>query len=268
MLVKNLISDQKKSTEKIEIIGTLEIIEDFYLGFELLPRKILVWLPKEYNSKRKLNTRYNVLYMHDGQNLFDPNTSYAGKHWKVSETVSKLSRLGKIEDLIVVGIYNTPDRLDEYDYSNKGCNYLKGIVNNLKPYIDSNYRTLTGRENTAIMGSSMGGLISFYAGWYFSEIFSMAGCMSSSFYYNNDKIIKLVSEYYGEKIPVKFYIDHGEDGLIRGQKMFCILTQKGYVIGSDIDYFYEPKAEHNEAEWAKRLERPLLFFFGSKNKIS
>lgn len=263
MTNKNLISVQKHSNKNYEIIGSLEEIENFILGNDLLTRKILVWLPKDYYSSKKANSRYNVLYMHDGQNLFDPNTSYAGKHWRVSETVSKLLKQKKISDLIVVGIYNTSDRLDEYDWSKKGQDYLKGIVNNLKPYIDSNYRTFTARENTAIMGSSMGGLISFYAGWFFSNVFSMAGCLSSSFYYHDDAVLKIVSEHTGSKIPVKFYIDHGEDGLIRGQKMFCILTQKGYVIGSDIDYYYAPKAEHNEAEWAARLERPLKFFFGN-----
>lgn len=264
MSSKNLIHNHKISSKTLEPIGTLESIDDFILEKDLLPRKILVWLPKDYYSSRKENTKYNVLYMHDGQNLFDPNTSYSGEHWRVSETVTKLLKQGRISDLIVVGIYNTKDRLDEYDWSKKGQDYLKGIIKNLKPYIDSNYRTLTGRENTAIIGSSMGGLISFYAGWYFPEIFSMVGCMSSSFYYHNDQVIKLVSEYSGEKIPVKFYIDHGEDGLIRGQKMFCLLSQKGYVIGSDIDYFYAAKAEHNEKEWAARLERPLIFFFGKK----
>jgi predicted alpha/beta superfamily hydrolase len=263
MSFKNLISDKETTFKNFEIIGNLEFIEDFKLDHKLLPRKIVVWLPKDYYSKRKSETRYNVLYMHDGQNLFDPNTSYAGKHWMVAETISKLLKQGKILDLIVVGIYNTPDRLDEYDWSKRGRSYIEGIISNLKPYIDSKYRTLTGRENTAIMGSSMGGLISFYAGWFFPDVFSMSGCMSSSFYYHNDEVLKLVSEYSGEKIPVKFYIDHGEDGLIRGQKMFCLLSQKGYVIGTDIDYFYAPNAEHNEAEWASRLERPILFFFGN-----
>ena len=67
--------------------------------------------------------------------------------------------------------------------------------------------------------------------------------------------------YEGPRKQIRFYIDHGEDGLLRGQKMFCKLSQLGYVIGTDIDYFYAPGAEHNESVWAKRLERPLLFFF-------
>lgn len=261
--MKNLITSSDKEKTGFKPIGYLDTYEEFILDKDLLPRKIIVWLPVDYHSKRKSETRYNVIYMHDGQNLFDPNTSYAGKHWRVSETVTKLLKQKKIQDLIVVGIYNTPDRLDEYDWSNKGKIYLEGIIRNLKPFIDNIYRTHHGRDNTAIIGSSMGGLISFYAGWYFYDIFSKAGCMSSSFYYHNDQVLKMVEEYSGDKIPVKFYIDHGEDGLIRGQKMFCLLTQKGYVIGSDIDYFYAPKAEHNEAEWAARLERPLLFFFGN-----
>jgi predicted alpha/beta superfamily hydrolase len=137
-------------------------------------------------------------------------------------------------------------------------------VTELKPFIDSAYKTLPDKDNTAIMGSSMGGLISFYAGWHYPDVFSMAGCMSSSFYYNNDRSIKQVEEYTGHKKHVKFYIDHGEDGSTRGQRMFVELSKKGYVIGQDIDYFYSPGAEHNEREWAARLERPLLFFFGTK----
>lgn len=265
MYSKNLIANKSIENKKFEIIGNVEFLDDFVLGNNLIPRRILVWLPKDYYSKRKSDSKYNVLYMHDGQNLFDPTTSFSGKHWRVSETVSKLLRLKKISDLIIVGIYNTQDRLDEYDWSKKGQNYLNGIINNLKPFIDSKYKTLPERENTAILGSSMGGLISFYAGWYFPEVFSKVGCMSSSFYYHNDQVLKMVSEYNGEKKHVKFYIDHGEDGLIRSQKMFCLLSQKGYIIGSEIDYFYDPKAEHNETEWAKRLERPLLFFFGNSN---
>jgi len=92
-------------------------------------------------------------------------------------------------------------------------------------------------------------------------VFSKAGCLSSSFYYHDDNAIKLVKDYSGPKKNIKIYIDHGEDGLVRGQKMFCALNKKGYLIGSDIDYYYAPGAEHNEKEWAARLERPLLFFF-------
>jgi len=139
---------------------------------------------------------------------------------------------------------------------------MRFITEELKPLIDSEYRTLTDRENTAVMGSSMGGLISFLIAWNYPEVFSKTACLSSSFYYHNDKAISAVSNYSGPKKNIKIYLDHGEDGLVKGQKMFCTLTKKGYLIGKDVNYYYAPGAEHNENAWADRLERPLLFFFG------
>jgi predicted alpha/beta superfamily hydrolase len=202
--------------------------------------------------------------MHDGQNIMDPKTSFAGTDWRVDETVVKLVKTQKISEIIVVGIYNTPDRLNEYSDSKNGELYLQFICEELKPFIDSNFRTMPERESTAILGSSMGGLISFIAGWKHNDIFSMIGCMSSSFYYNDEKVFDMINPAGRPKNKTKFYIDHGEDGLIRGQKIFNRLSELGYVIGNDLDYFYAPGAEHNEAAWAERMERPLLFFFGTK----
>lgn len=244
-----------------EIVGKVNYHKDFSSSALNNKREIIVWLPMAYESKRNKNRHYPVLYMHDGQNIMDPKTAYIGKDWRVDETVTSLIKQKKIKEIIVVGIYNTPDRLDEYSWSEKGQNYLKFLTEELKPFIDQNYRTLNDPEHTAIIGSSMGGLISFYAAWHYPDIFGMAGCMSSSFYYNNERSINQVTDYNGPKKPVKIYIDHGEDGSIRGQKMFVELSKKGYMIGQDIDYYYAPGAEHNERDWAERLERPLLFFF-------
>ncbi len=221
-----------------------------------------MWLPPGYKKQRNMFKKYPVLYMHDGQNIIDPKTAFAGKDWRVDETVVRLSKARRMKEIIVVGIYNTQERLEEYSYCGRGHQYLKFVVDELKPFIDSNYRTLPDRINTAVMGSSMGGLISFIAGWKYDDVFSMVGCMSSSFYYDNEKVFEMINEYKGPRKKVKFYIDHGEDGLLRGQRMFCRLTGIGYVIGKDIDYFYARGAEHNETAWAERLERPLLFFFG------
>ena len=200
--------------------------------------------------------------MHDGQNIIDPKTSFTGTDWRVDETVVKLIKARKMSEIIVVGICNTHDRLEEYNDSKRGNLYLQFICGELKPFIDNNFRTLPGRESTGMMGSSMGGLISFIAGWRHDDIFSMIGCMSSSFYYNDEKVFDMINPAGRPKNKMKFYIDHGEDGLIRGQKIFNRLSELGYVIGRDIDYFYAPGAEHNESAWAERLERPLLFFFG------
>ncbi len=264
MAEENKKSHRKFKQEKDEIVGKVEYHKELFSPILNNKRDIVVWLPIGYNPQRNPDKKYPVLYMHDGQNIMDPKTAYVGKDWRVDETVMELIKQKQIKEIIVVGIYNTPDRLDEYSWSENGQNYLKFIVTELKPFIDSKYKTLSDKGNTAIMGSSMGGLISFYAGWHYPDVFSMAGCLSSSFYYNNDRSIKQVEEYTGHKKHVKFYIDHGEDGSTRGQRMFVELSKKGYVIGQDIDYFYSPGAEHNEKEWAARLERPLIFFFKNR----
>ncbi len=251
---------KRKKTGTIGIIGNVEFHREVYSAILQNKRDFFVWLPPGYEDN--LVKKYPVLYMQDGQNLIDPKTSYAGKDWQVDETVSRLISEYKIKEIIIVGIYNTNDRLEEYSDSEKGEKYRRFIIEELKAFIDSKYRTLSDSNSTAIMGSSMGGLASFLLAWKHPEVFSMAGCLSSSFYYNDDKVFKMIDDYEGLKKHIKVYIDHGEDGLIRGQRMFCKLTQLGYVVGTDLDYFYAPKAEHNETEWAKRLERPLIFFFG------
>jgi predicted alpha/beta superfamily hydrolase len=255
---------KKRAAGRDEIIGISRILTDFHSKHLDNYRNIVIWLPPGYKKLRNADKKYPVLYMHDGQNLIDPKTSFSSKDWRVDETVVKLSKAKRMKEIIVVGIYNTPERLEEYSDSPKGELYLKFMVEELKPFIDNNYRTLPQRECTAIMGSSMGGLISFIAGWKHYDVFSMAGSMSSSFYYDNEKVFDIVNPLGRPKEKVKFYIDHGEDGLIRGQKMFCRLTELGYVVGDDVDYHYAPNAEHNESAWAERLERPLLFFFGLK----
>jgi predicted alpha/beta superfamily hydrolase len=251
---------KKRLKGKIAVIGNVEYHREMYSRILDTKRDLFVWLPAGYEENSA--KRYPVLYMHDGQNLIDPKTSFAGKDWQVDETITRLLAEHKIKEIIVVGINNSNDRLEEYSDSEKGERYRKFLIEELKAFVDSKYRTLSDNKNTAIMGSSMGGLASFLTVWKHPEVFSMAGCMSSSFYYNDDKVFKMLDEYIGPKKHIKIYIDHGEDGLVRGQKMFCKLTQMGYVIGTDLDYFYVRGAEHNETEWAKRLERPLIFFFG------
>lgn len=261
----------KKSVKKRiginKIIGHVNYYKNVESKFLELSRNVFVWLPPGYDQNNE--KKYPVLYMHDGQNLINPKTSFAGYDWRVDETASKLIRQKKLHEIIIVGINNTKDRLEEYSSSNKGKSYVKFIIEELKPFIDSNYRTNSDKKNTAVMGSSMGGLISFFIVWNFPEVFSKAACLSSSFYYNNEEAIKMVHSVKGgskAKKKIKLYIDHGEDGLPRGQKMFCALTKKNYLIGTDIDYYYAPGAEHNEIAWADRLERPLLFLFGRKDQ--
>lgn len=263
------IKSRKQKTEsnlngfgKTEVIGNVEINKKFSSKLGVVERDIIVWLPPSY--KKNKEEKYPVLYMHDGQNLFDPKTAYIGIDWRVDETVSKLIKAGKINEIIIVGIYNSPDRLDEYSNTDKGKLYTRFIIEELKPFIDSNYRTKSDRKNTAVMGSSMGGLISFLLAWNRPDVFSMAGCLSSSFYYQLDYAVNIVKEYHGQKKPIRFYIDHGEDGIGGGQRMFVALSNKGYIIGTDLDYYYDTGAQHTENAWAERLHRSLIFFFGKK----
>ena len=261
---KNILKNKqrKKRVGKIKIVGDVHYHKNFKSEFLQNNRDIIVWLPPSYNNNSE--RKFPVLYMNDGQNILNPKTSFAGMDWRVDETATKLIKEGRLEEIIIVGVYNTPDRLEEYSDSEKGIKYLKFIIKELIPFINTNYKTKVGKNNTGIMGSSMGGLISFLAAWKFPEIFGKAACLSNSFYYDNDKAIKMVKNYKGDKKKIKIYIDHGEDGLPEGQKMFCALSKKGFIIGNDIDYFYAPGAEHTENAWAERLGRPLLFLFGIK----
>ena len=168
---------KKRGLGRDEIVGTARILTDFHSKLLDNYRNVIIWLPPGYNKLRNVQKKYPVLYMHDGQNLIDPKTSFAGKDWRVDETAVKLSKAKRMSEIIVVGIYNTSDRLAEYSDSEKGDRYLNFIIDELKPFIDNNYRTIPQREHTAIMGSSMGGLISFIAGWKYYDVFSMAGCM-------------------------------------------------------------------------------------------
>lgn len=245
------------------VIGNVNYHYDFRSNFVSKNRTIIVWLPPSY--KKEKEKHYPVLYMHDGQNVFDPKTSYVGFDWRADETVTKLIKQNKIEEIIIVAIYNTSDRLDEYSDCHKGENYLKFIIYELVPFIDINYRTIRKKENTAVMGSSMGGLSSLLMVLKHFDYFSKAACLSSSFYFGNNKIFKLIDDYNFEKKHLKIYFDCGEDGKKDAQRMFSSLISKGLSLGEDFDFFYDKGAVHSETAWANRLERPLLFLFGKKN---
>ncbi|MEO8399972.1 MAG: alpha/beta hydrolase-fold protein, partial [Ignavibacteriaceae bacterium] len=193
----------KKKVGKIKIVGTVKYHKKFKSTFLQNERDIIVWLPPSYNTE--LEKKYPVLYMHDGQNIMDPKTSFAGVDWRADETATKLIKEHKLNEIIIVGIYNTPDRLEEYSDSKKGENYIKFLIEELKPFIDSNYRTKIDKENTAVMGSSMGGLISFLIVWKYPDVISKAASLSTSFYYDNEKAIEMVKNENVQK-NIKVYI--------------------------------------------------------------
>jgi enterochelin esterase-like enzyme len=226
------------------------------------PRDVIVWLPPSYYRDRR--KRYPVLYMHDGQNLMDPSTAFLGVDWRIDETATDLIRKNKIKELIVVGIYNTPDREQEYTGSIAGRNYASFVIQDLKPLIDSTYRTKPDAENTGVMGSSLGGLIAFLFAWWHPEIFGKSGCMSNSFFWNDYHVLQEVKEFEGPKKPVRFYLDVGSKEIfLRAgyEKMLPLLRQKGYRKNFDLQYHVAKGGSHDEKSWGKRVWRPLTFLF-------
>ena len=253
---------QLSRSEK-QIRGTVE----YYRGMTgpglRSKRDIIIWLPPSYDSLAK--KRYPVLYMHDGQNIFDPSTSFGGYDWRVDEVADSLITLGKLNEIIIVGVYNTPDRLSEYSDSPLGEKYMQFIVKTLKPYIDSTYRTKKGSKNTAMMGSSMGGLISLIMAWKYPSVFGSAACLSPSFWYDDEKTLQNIRSDRRGKRAIRIYLDCGdkEKELLPGyRQMVTILKKKGYRKGVDLDYHIEKNGIHNERSWARRVWKPLLFMFG------
>lgn len=231
-------------------------------GKGIKDRDVTVWLPPGYDSSA--NTSYPVLYMHDGQNIFDPAASAFGVEWSIDETCDSLIKQGKISPLIVVGISNTTDRSFEYAPGAKGEAYMNFIVKQLKPFIDSVYHTNPDREHTLVGGSSLGGLISFMLTWQHADVFSKAICMSPAFKINWLDYVKTVNGYRGKKKDLSFYINNGGVGLDAQLQpgvnaMLAALQRKGYMEGKDIKYVPDIKANHSETSWAKRFPEAIVW---------
>ncbi len=272
--VRIVVANWRKVMHKIEgqITGTVRFHRKME-GEGIKPRDVIVWLPPSYakNSER----RYPVLYVHDGQNAFDPATSFLGVDWQIDEVADRLIRERKMQEVIVVGIYNTDERREEYSDTTKGRAYMRFIVEKLKPFIDREYRTRPEREHTAVMGSSMGGLISFLLTWNYPQTFSQAACLSPAFVYRviereiDINVIPLVESYDGPDKRIRIYVDNGEVGVdaqLRPgcEKMLRALQAKGFRFGENLEWFQDADAEHSERAWSKRVWRPLLFLFGER----
>jgi predicted alpha/beta superfamily hydrolase len=247
-----------------EIICHIEYLHEFYSIHLKNERDIIIWLPPSYQYSER---SYPVLYMQDGQNLFDPNTSFIGRDWKIDEVTSGLIKDKRIEEIIIVGIYNQKDRIDEYNYfSEKGKKYANFMIKELKPFIDDKYRTIPASFQTALMGSSMGGLISFQLFWNFPNIFGMAACLSNSFWVNDRHVFEMIKNnrhHFGKKN--KLYVDCGseEKELIEDFNRMVKILKK---INSETEFHFgsyiDQGSFHTENDWANRLHIPLRFLFG------
>lgn len=244
-------------------LGTIERINGVYspqLGNE---RDLLVSLPVSHATGER---RFPVLYMHDGQNLFDPAMSFAGS-WNVDVAMAEASLEGL--DAIVVGIPNMgQDRLAEYSPfehpvlgAGRGDLYLDYLINTVKPLIDQQYLTLPDRVHTGIIGSSLGGLISLYAFFRYPEVFGFAGVLSPSLWLTESATFSFVKR--ARFSPGKLYLDvgakEGVQHVLHAQRLRDILEDKGYRLGRDLMWVEEEMGHHHEAAWARRFQDALPF---------
>jgi predicted alpha/beta superfamily hydrolase len=250
------------------VVGTVKKLEALYSPQLDNRRDVLVYLPPSYGTD--VERRYPVLYMHDGQNLFDRATSF-GAEWEVDQTLEAASEDGL--EAIVVGLLNLGDaRLDEYSpwpdekhaKGGRGDLYLDFIVQTVKPIIDADFRTRPDRRSTGIAGSSMGGLISLYGFFRNHDTFGFCGVMSPALWYGGRKIYEFVEK--APFVPGRVYVDvgtqEGKQELTDVRQLKELLTKKGYRRGSDLLYVVEMGGAHNEEAWARRMRRELHFLLG------
>ena len=249
-------------------------------------RNVDVWLPPGYD--REPDKHYPVLYMHDGQNLFDPATSYGGVDWGIDETMTRMIAAGEVREAIVVGVWNTPKRREEYmpqravqgaiDFNVPGSTaarpediisdrYLAFLVEELKPFIDANYRTLPDRADTYVMGSSMGGLVSQYAISKYPDVYGGAGCVSTHWPAGNGIALDDFAAHLPDPATHKYYFDYGTATLDESYEPYqlradAILRNAGYVEGRNWITRKFEGAEHSEKAWRLRVGEPLAFLIG------
>ena len=238
-----------------EVIATksanVETIDDFYMPQLNRTRRIWVYLPPNYSFT---NEHYPVIYMHDGQNLFDDATAFAGE-WEVDESLDEIYEQTE-NGFIVIGINNGGEkRIAEYaPWENKeygggeGDLYGQFLVERLKPYIDENYRTLVGPENTTIIGSSLGGLISMYVGLKYPKVYGKIGALSPAFWFNPEIFNFIDTVTTSTDIKVYLSAGGGEPGSVESNmnKVGNLLADKGL---KHVNLVVHPNQKHNEAYW-------------------
>lgn len=249
-------------------------------------RHVEIWLPPGYDDAP--TTRYPVLYMHDGQNLFDPRIANTGVDWGVDEAVVRLTQRGVIGPVIVVGVWDSAERTPEYSPWHRASRYARFLIEELMPRVNREFRTLTGPANTVVMGSSMGGLLSYYLVTYHPDVFGACGCLSTAFVLSEayvaegrgvatgtpDTVPYITRDMErGLRVPrgVRYWFDYGTRGIdVRfgptHDAVRAWLLGQGLVKGRDFVVRRYDGADHNEAAWRARLEDPLTFLFGGRRR--
>jgi len=233
-------------------------------------RRVWLYLPNDYATSRR---RYPVLYLQDGQNIFDEATSFAGE-WGVDETLSQLQQDGQDPGCIVVAIDNDGKRrLDEYSpWKNpklgggEGDAYVEFLVKTLKPYVDATYRTLPGREHTGIAGSSMGALISLYAALKHPAVFGKVGLFSPAFWFAQQPLFEFVSTAKVRQ-PTRFYLVAGAQESPTMVPLMAAMRdslRKAGIAQRDISYQVSPDGKHSEWFWRREFPAAYQWLYAPK----
>lgn len=243
-------------------------------------RGIDVYLPPGYNPSQR---RYPVLYMHDGNNLFFKEIAFGGMPWGIDRVLNHLIAIQRVPPLIVVGVYNTMGRNSEYTWTpmrsrrgtegGEGPRYARYLCEELKPFIDHTYATLTGPEYTGVMGSSLGGLISFYLGRYYPHVFGKVGMVSPSLWWNGREALQQAYDYpQGSQLWLDMGTREGRRGMrvdqnpniLNVRHLAHILQERGYQPGETLGYLEDRGGLHNEWWWGQRSHLALIFLFGTR----
>lgn len=272
--------------------GITGTVERFTATSDLVTtRDVEVWLPPSYESDS--DRRYPVLYMHDGQNLFDPEQSkYSKWDWGIDEALTVLISDGHVPEVIVVGVHSDsetrnpdyfpqkagPEQADafrrdfgQFDLSQLNAdNYLTFLVQELKPQIDATYRSKSGRDDTSIMGSSMGGLISLYAISEYPEVFGRAAMVSTHFPLGDGALV----DYFSDRLPDpethRLYFDFGTETLDHNyeryqDRMDSAVMAAGYAAGNNWTTRKFQGHDHSERAWRNRVHVPLQFLLAGED---
>eukprot|EP01119_Soliformovum_irregulare_P017486 TRINITY_DN5209_c0_g1_i2.p1 TRINITY_DN5209_c0_g1~~TRINITY_DN5209_c0_g1_i2.p1 ORF type:complete len:299 (+),score=66.18 TRINITY_DN5209_c0_g1_i2:283-1179(+) len=232
-------------------------------------RDLVIYTPPSY-YENPFKIIDNVLIMHDGQNLFNTSTAFLGNAWLCQNTIDELVQEGQMKEIVIIGVDNDSNRTNEltysYDPSEKtggdGKRYLDFIQETVIPYVQSKYRIKTQRINLGMLGSSLGGLISCYAGWTRSNIYSKVGCMSSSFWWNNEDFNNIVMMQSTPPQDTIFYLDSGnagidDDDVVQTQRVRDHFLKDGFQMGSNLFYYLDNGGQHNERYWGARFHVPM-----------
>jgi predicted alpha/beta superfamily hydrolase len=261
--------DEKRARQE----GRLRVHPRFASKFLSTRRDLIVYLPPGYGQH---NSRHPVLYLQDGQNLFDPSTAFGGRDWRVDSTADAMAARGEIQPPIVVGIYNTGvRRISEYTPTRdkrlrkggKADRYAEMLVREIKPFIDHEYRTLKAAAHTAVGGSSLGGLVSLVAALAYARVFGGAAILSPSVWWDNYAILNLVNGF-NSKLRPRLWVDTGTnegnnpaEAIEGARALRQALLSKGWREGDNLAYKEILGGTHSEDAWASRFGSVLSFLF-------